>query len=54
MPYLDYDQEQEELETAMEEIQRDVDALQLENQLFDRYLTVSDHSCCTFQRKANN
>jgi len=35
----DYDEQQEALETAMEEIQRDVDALQLENQLFERYLS---------------
>jgi hypothetical protein len=39
MPYLDYSEQQEELETAMEEVQRDVDALRLENQLFNRFLT---------------
>lgn len=41
MPFFDqndYEDQQEELETAMEEIQRDVDALQLENQLFQRFL----------------
>ena len=42
MPYLgDYDSAQEELETACEEVQRDVDALRLENQLFTRFLTRS-------------
>ena len=35
---MEYDVHQEHLESAMEEIQRDVDALSLENQLFERYL----------------
>ncbi|GMH99451.1 hypothetical protein TrVE_jg3854 [Triparma verrucosa] len=41
MPFFDatdYEEQMEEMETAMEEIQRDVDALQLENQLFHRFL----------------
>ena len=43
MPFFDaneYEEQMEEMETAMEEIQRDVDALQLENQLFTQYLKV--------------
>ena len=43
MPFFDaneYEEQMEEMEAAMEEIQRDVDALQLENQLFHRYLKV--------------
>lgn len=43
MPFFDatdYEEQMEEMEAAMEEIQRDVDALQLENQLFQRYLKV--------------
>ncbi|GMH72400.1 hypothetical protein TL16_g05906 [Triparma laevis f. inornata] len=50
MPFFDatdYEEQMEEMEAAMEEIQRDVDALQLENQLFQRYLkrnTANDAS----------
>ena len=42
MQMLDMD-DTEELEEAMEEVQRDVDALLLENQLFQRYLNRNEN-----------
>ena len=46
MPTLDYETHEEQFEQAMEEIRRDVDALCLENQLFERYLNVREKTNC--------